>query len=803
VDVEQSTEESTPDEPEETTQTLPLLPLTSGVVLPGMVFTMALESDEAKAAVKAAEAAGGHFVLVPHIDGRYASVGVVAEVMEQGELPGGMQAVAVRGMQRAALGTAVPGTGQALWVQVELVDEPDASDEARELAREYKAVLENILISRGARQIAARLREVTEPGLVADVAGYSPDLTLDQKVDVLETIGVEARLRLVLGWAREVLADITLRERIKTDVEEGMEKTQREFLLRRQLESIRKELGQINPDDEDAPDDYRTAIEGRELPEAVRKAVEREIGKLERMSEQNPEHGWIRTWLDTVLELPWGELSEDRLDVAEASRILDEDHDGLTDVKERILEHLAVRKLQSERGLSPVGGRGTGAILALVGPPGVGKTSLGESVARALGRSFVRVALGGVRDEAEIRGHRRTYVGAQPGRLVRAIREAGTFNPVVVLDEVDKLGADYRGDPSSALLEVLDPAQNHTFRDHYLEVELDLSKVLFIATANMIDTIPGPLLDRMEVIRLDGYTEDEKVAIARHHLVARQLERNALRGDEVAISDDALRAVVGDYTREAGVRSLERELGRLLRKVATRIASGEAEAPVTIGADDVTGWLGRPRFFFEAADRTAVPGVATGLAVTGVGGDVLYVEASVSDGPEGLTLTGQLGDVMKESAEIALSYVRSHTSELGIDPQAFEGKRFHLHVPAGATPKDGPSAGVTMTTALVSLLRGVPVRSVVAMTGEVTLQGRVLPIGGVRQKVLAAHRAGLTEVVLPARNGPDLEDVPETVRDQMTFHLAAEIGEVLAAALSSSGAAAGGGDAASPLTSAA
>ncbi len=803
MDVEQSTEESTPDEPEETTQTLPLLPLTSGVVLPGMVFTMALESDEAKAAVKAAEAAGGHFVLVPHIDGRYASVGVVAEVMEQGELPGGMQAVAVRGMQRAALGTAVPGTGQALWVQVELVDEPDASDEARELAREYKAVLENILISRGARQIAARLREVTEPGLVADVAGYSPDLTLDQKVDVLETIGVEARLRLVLGWAREVLADITLRERIKTDVEEGMEKTQREFLLRRQLESIRKELGQINPDDEDAPDDYRTAIEGRELPEAVRKAVEREIGKLERMSEQNPEHGWIRTWLDTVLELPWGELSEDRLDVAEASRILDEDHDGLTDVKERILEHLAVRKLQSERGLSPVGGRGTGAILALVGPPGVGKTSLGESVARALGRSFVRVALGGVRDEAEIRGHRRTYVGAQPGRLVRAIREAGTFNPVVVLDEVDKLGADYRGDPSSALLEVLDPAQNHTFRDHYLEVELDLSKVLFIATANMIDTIPGPLLDRMEVIRLDGYTEDEKVAIARHHLVARQLERNALRGDEVAISDDALRAVVGDYTREAGVRSLERELGRLLRKVATRIASGEAEAPVTIGADDVTGWLGRPRFFFEAADRTAVPGVATGLAVTGVGGDVLYVEASVSDGPEGLTLTGQLGDVMKESAEIALSYVRSHTSELGIDPQAFEGKRFHLHVPAGATPKDGPSAGVTMTTALVSLLRGVPVRSVVAMTGEVTLQGRVLPIGGVRQKVLAAHRAGLTEVVLPARNGPDLEDVPETVRDQMTFHLAAEIGEVLAAALSSSGAAAGGGDAASPLTSAA
>jgi len=768
---------------DEINQNLPLLPLTSGVVLPGMVFNMALESEDAKAAVEAAGASGGRLVIVPFIDERYAAVGVIAEVMETGELPGGMQAVVVQGTERATLGTAVPGTGQALWVQVEAIEDPEPSDEVIELAREYRAVLENILLSRGAGRFAERLRDVTVPGRIADVAGYSPDLSLDQKVEVLETIDVEARLRLVLGWAREVLADITLRERVKNDVEEGMEKTQREFLLRRQLESIRKELGQINPDDEDAPDDYRTAIEGRDLPEAVRKAVEREISKLERTSEQNPENGWIRSWLDTVLELPWGKLSDDRLDIDEASRILDEDHDGLDDVKERILEHLAVRKLQAERGLAPVAGRGSGAILALVGPPGVGKTSLGESVARALGRSFVRVALGGVRDEAEIRGHRRTHVGAQPGRLVRALREAQTMNPVIVLDEVDKLGADYRGDPSSALLEVLDPAQNHTFRDHYLEVELDLSRVLFIATANMIDTIPGPLLDRMEIIRLDGYTEEEKVAIARHHLVARQLERSALRVDEVTITDEALRNVVADYTREAGVRSLERELGRLLRKVATRIASGESEAPVAVDADDVRGWLGRPRFFFEAADRTAVPGVATGLAVTGIGGDVLYVEASMMDGPEGLTLTGQLGDVMKESAEIALSYVRSHAEELGIDSHLFVGKRFHVHVPAGATPKDGPSAGVTMTTALVSLLRDIPVRSAVAMTGEVTLQGRVLPIGGVRQKVLAAHRAGLTEVVLPARNGPDLEDVPEAVRDQMTFHLAAEIGDVLGAAL--------------------
>jgi ATP-dependent Lon protease len=768
---------------EKRTDNLPLLPLTSGVVLPGMVFTMALESAEAKAAAEAAEAADGRFVLVPFIDGRYASVGVVSEVMERGDLPGGMAAVAVRGVERARLGTAVPGTGAALWVEVEVLPEGEVTPETEELAREYRAVLENILLSRGAGRVAERLADVTDPSRVADMAGYSPDLSLAQKVQVLETLDVAPRLRLVIAWAREVLADLTLRERIKNDVEEGMEKTQREFLLRRQLESIRKELGQMGTGDADDPDDYRSKLAGRDLPEGVQKAVEREIDKLERMSEQNPEHGWIRTWLDTVFEVPWGEQSEDRLDVSEASRILDEDHDGLKDVKDRILEHLAVRKLQSERGLVPVSGRGSGAILALVGPPGVGKTSLGESVARALGRSFVRVALGGVRDEAEIRGHRRTYVGAQPGRLVRALREAGTMNPVIVLDEVDKLGADYRGDPSSALLEVLDPAQNHTFRDHYLEVELDLSKVLFIATANVAETIPGPLLDRMEVIRLDGYTEEEKVAIARNHLVGRQLERAALNPGEVQISDAALRVVIGDYTREAGVRSLERELGRLLRKVAARIAAHEADTPVAVDADDVRGWLGRARFFFEAADRTAVPGVATGLAVTGAGGDVLYVEATMMDGTEGLTLTGQLGDVMKESAEIALSYVRSHAEDLGIDPTVFAGKRFHLHVPAGAIPKDGPSAGVTMTTALVSLLRGVPVRSVLGMTGEVTLQGRVLPIGGVRQKVLAAHRAGLTSVVLPVRNGPDLEDVPEAVRDEMTFHLATDIGEVLEVAL--------------------
>jgi ATP-dependent Lon protease len=767
------------------TVTLPLLPLKSGVILPGMVFTMALESEESRVAVEAARSAGGRLLLVPHIEGRYSNVGVIAEVMEEGSLPGGLEAIAVRGDQRAIMGTGVPGTGDALWVEAEPLDDGEATPAAIELAREYRAVLENILLSRGARQIAAQLREITEPGRLADVAGYSPDLSLSQKVEVLETIDVETRLRLVLGWARDVLADLTLRERIKSDVEEGMEKTQREFLLRRQLEAIKKELGQLGDGEDVDPDDYRAKIADRDLPDDVRTAVLREIDKLERTSDQSPETGWIRTWLDTVLEIPWGVESDDRLDVNEAKRILNADHDGLEDVKDRILEHLAVRKLQAERGLKPADGRGSGAILALVGPPGVGKTSLGQSIANALERKFVRVSLGGVRDEAEIRGHRRTYVGAQPGRLVRALREAGTMNPVIVLDEVDKIGSDYRGDPSSALLEVLDPAQNHTFRDHYLEVDLDLSRVMFVATANVIDTIPGPLLDRMEVIRLDGYTESEKVAIARHHLLGRQLTRAALREDEVEIDDDALRTIVADYTREAGVRNLEREIGRLLRKAATKLAAGEREAPIVVSASDVREWLGRPHFYFESAERTSVPGVATGLAVTGAGGDVLFVEASVSDGPEGLTLTGQLGDVMKESAEIAMSYVRSHAEELKIDPKAFTGKRFHFHVPAGAVPKDGPSAGVTLTTALVSLLRGEPVRPIIGMTGEVTLQGRVLPIGGVKQKVLAAHRAGLTEVILPERNGPDLEDVPEEVRSVMTFHLAGTIADVLAPALRS------------------
>jgi ATP-dependent Lon protease len=770
------------------TLVLPLLPLTTGVVLPGMVVTLTLESDEARRAVAAAEETDSELLLVPRIGQRYAAVGTVARVEDVGRLQNGMDALVIRGLHRARVGVGVPGTGDATWVQVEPAPDPeDPTPRAEELAREYRATVENLVEARGVPQVAEILRGIRDPGQIADTAGYSPDLSFEQKVEVLETVDVDQRLEKVLAWAKEALAEESVKDRIRNEVREGMEKSQREFLLRQQMEAIRKELGEDS--EESVVDEYRKKIAEAGMPETVRKEAERELGRLERMSEQSPEYGWIRTYLDWMTELPWDVRTEDNLDITEARRILDQDHTGLEDVKERIIEYLAVRKLRQERGLGPEGGRGSGAILTLVGPPGVGKTSLGESVARALGRKFVRVSLGGIHDEAEIRGHRRTYVGALPGRIVRGLKEAGTKNPVFMLDEIDKVGADWRGDPSSALLEVLDPAQNHTFRDHYLEVDLDLSEVLFIATGNVAETIPGPLLDRMEVIRLDGYTEEEKVAIARDHLLRRQEERNGLRPEEVEIDDDALRKVVADYTREAGVRNLERELGKLLRKVATRLASGEAAAPVTIDEAGVREHLGRQKFFFEAADRTSVPGVATGLAVTGTGGDVLFIEATRmevdGDGDE-LTLTGQLGDVMKESVRIALSYVRSHADALGVDPDRLDG-RFHVHVPAGAVPKDGPSAGVAMVTALASLMADRPVKSTVGMTGEVTLQGRVLPIGGIKQKVLAAHRAGLREVILPKRNEGDLDDVPDQVREEMTFHPVETIDEVLAAALSEDG----------------
>jgi ATP-dependent Lon protease len=549
-----------------------------------------------------------------------------------------------------------------------------------------------------------------------------------------------------------------------------------EWLLRRQLDAIRKELG-----DEDGADDaerYRERIAETPLSDEARKEAERELKRLDSTGPGHPEASTSRTYLDWLLSLPWGKESEDQDDVAAAGAVLEADHAGLEEVKDRILEYLAVRSFRRKRQIEDEGG---GAILCLVGPPGVGKTSLGESIARALGREFVRMSLGGIRDEAEIRGHRRTYIGALPGRLVRALRDAGTMNPVILLDEVDKLGADWRGDPSSALLEVLDPAQNSTFRDHYLDLKVDLSKVLFIATANVAEQIPEALLDRLEVIRIDGYTEDEKVAIAQRYLVPRAERRNGLEADEVAIDEEALRRIVTEYTREAGVRNVERLIQKVLRKSAKKLAEG-VETPITVVAGDLRELLGRPRPDVDMARRESVAGVATGLAVTGSGGDVLVVEATEMAG-KGLTLTGQLGDVMSESATIALSYVRSHGDLLGIDVGALAEREVHVHVPAGAIPKDGPSAGVTMTVALVSLMSGRAVRADVGMTGEVTLQGRVLPVGGIKQKVLAAHRAGLTDVILPSRNGGDLDELPQSVLEAVRFHLVDHVDEALAVAL--------------------
>ncbi|MFQ5555444.1 MAG: endopeptidase La [Acidimicrobiia bacterium] len=766
------------------TVTLPVLPLRNGVVFPHMVVTVTVESDEAHRAIAASESTGGRLLLVPRIGNDYGSVGTIAEIQQISN--GDTTSVLIAGVARAGIGAGRPGSHEVLWVDVDPIAETDVYDErTTDMAAEYRAVVTEILQHRGIGAIADRILDVDDPGRLADLAAYSPDLSLEQKIEVLETIDIGSRLEKVLGWMNEILADLTLRQRIREDAGERIEKSQREYMLRQQMESIKDELGEGTTD---VASEYRSRLEEVDLPEAVAEAVEREIDRLERMSEQSPEHGWIRTYLDTVLGVPWSTTSDDRLDLLAARDVLDADHTGLDDVKERIIEHLAVRKLRAERGLeAEAGARGSGAILLLVGPPGVGKTSLGESVARALGRKFVRVALGGVRDEAEVRGHRRTYVGARPGRIVRALVEAGSMNPVFLLDEMDKIGADWRGDPSSALLEVLDPAQNHTFRDHYLELDLDLSDVMFIATANIADTIPAPLLDRTELIRLDGYTDREKLEIATDHLLGRQITRGGLKEDELVVTEDALAGIIDGYTREAGVRGLERRLGKLVRKAVTRIASGADAAPITVDRDALADLLGKPPVHRdEARDRTSVPGVATGLAVTGAGGDVLFVEATVMEGEPGLTLTGQLGDVMKESARIALSFVESHAASLGIEPDAVQ-RRFHIHVPAGAIPKDGPSAGVTMTTALVSLLTGRTVREEVGMTGEITLQGRVLPIGGVKQKVLAAHRAGLSEVVIPHRNEIDLDDVPEDVRDEITIHVMQDVSEVLEVALGAAG----------------
>src|SRR6186997_2201525 len=730
-----------------------LIALDDAIVFPTVTATLPIDvGDEERV------------FLIPRREGEYGRVGVVAEVIETGLSRRGRPVATLLGLHRGL----IAGGAQA-----------DADEHTRELVREYRAVVEEILEHRGDDgRIAAFLRSVEEPGALADTSGLSPDISNEGKLRLLEAIDVTGRLELAVELQRERLAELQVREKIRDDVESGAQKQQREYFLRKQMESIRKELGE---DEADLIGEYERKIAEAGMPEAVAEQAEKELRRLERQGEQSPESSMIRSYLDWLIAVPWAKRSEELLDPAHTREVLDADHAGLDDVKKRITEFIAVRKLREERGIED-DGRANGAILTLVGPPGTGKTSIGESIARALGREFVRISLGGVRDEAEIRGHRRTYIGALPGRIIRAVRDAGTMNPVILLDEVDKVGADWRGDPSSALLEVLDPAQNNTFRDHYLDVEVDLSEVVFIATANLADTIPAPLLDRMEIISFDGYTTEEKLAIARGYLLPRQLKRNGLEPEEVEVSDEVLRGVISEYTREAGVRQLERELGKLLRAVATKIASGIAEGKISVDTEALREALGRQKHFQESVERTAIPGVSTGLAVTGAGGDILFIEATAMDGDKGLVLTGQLGDVMKESARIALSYVRAHREELGIDADKFQ-REFHLHVPAGAIPKDGPSAGIAMTTALVSLLSGRPVKHTVGMTGEVTLQGRVLPIGGLKQKVLAAHAAGLTEVILPERNRGDLDEVPEEVREQMTFHPVMSIGEVLGLAL--------------------
>ncbi len=789
---------------ETTTQTLtlPVLPLDDDVVLPTMVVPLDASDSEVRASIAAAGAAAEgderpRLLLVPRIGGKYAPSGALGVVEQEGRLPNGKPGAVIRAMARVKIGAGTVGPGAALWVHGTVISEPPAGPRAAELAREYRGLAAAILQKRGAWQVVDALSRITDPSALADSAGYASYLSVQQRSELLETADPAERLELLVGWAREHLAELDVAETIGNDVREGMEKQQREFLLRQQLAAIRKELAALDGSPASEEEDYRARIEQADLPEKVREAALREAAKLERGADNSPEAGWIRTWLDTILDVPWNTRTDDAYDITGARAVLDADHAGLDEVKDRIIEYLAVRKRLADRGLTVAGGRRSGAVLALAGPPGVGKTSLGESVARAMGRHFARVALGGVRDEAEIRGHRRTYVGALPGRIVRAIREAGSMNPVILLDEVDKVGADYRGDPTAALLEVLDPAQNHTFRDHYLEVELDLSDVLFIATANVAEMIPEPLLDRMELIRLDGYTEDEKLTIARDHLLPRQLERAGMEPSDVTVTDGALRRLATEYTREAGVRALERSIARVLRKIAAKFetapADPQAGSSLTVDAPDLRSYLGHPRFTPESAERTAVPGVAAGLAVTGTGGDLLFIEASLADaasGSTGVTLTGQLGDVMKESAQIALSYLRSNGPALGLPVGELAERGVHLHVPAGAVPKDGPSAGITMTTALASLLSGRLVRADVAMTGEVSLTGRVLPIGGLKQKLLAAHRAGMTTVLIPARNEPDLDDVPEKVREALEIHLVSDVSDVLGIALERAAAAA-------------
>jgi ATP-dependent Lon protease len=648
----------------------------------------------------------------------------------------------------------------------------------RELAQQVVA-----LSPKFPKEVGDYLSQVKDPRYLVYLVASGTELEVLKAQQILEIDSLKEKYRLLIGHLTREKEVLTIGKKIESEAREEMSKAQREYYLRQQLRAIQKELGESEPGQSDI-DEYRLKIEDAALPEEALKEAERELKRLGGMSPQAAEYSVIKTYLDWLIDLPWNKASEDQSDIGRARAVLDEDHYGLEDVKQRLIEYLAVRKLIQERGKpestkkAAEPSEAMGVILSFAGPPGVGKTSLGQSIARALGRKFTRMSLGGMRDEAEIRGHRRTYIGAMPGRIIQALKRAGTRNPVFMLDEVDKIGVDWRGDPSSALLEVLDPAQNKAFRDHYLDVDFDLSDVIFITTANQLETIPAPLRDRMEIIQLDGYTEYEKLQIAQRHLVPRQLKAHALADEEVTFTAEALRKIVQDYTREAGVRNLERQIGAVCRKSVVKIAAQEW-THVMITPELVREYLKKEKFESELSENIEIPGIATGLAVTAVGGDILFIEATRMNGRSKLTLTGQLGDVMRESAQIAHSYVRSKAAELGVDPNRFEKTDVHLHVPAGAVPKDGPSAGVAMAMAMASLYSGRPVRGDVGMTGEVTLRGRVLPVGGIKQKILAAHRAGLTTVILPKRNEKDLEDLPDEVRNTLIFVTVDRIDEAL------------------------
>ncbi len=800
-------------EPTNSQPTLPLIALDGAVVFPYTVVSLPLDADTAPIAEAALK--DNRLVLLAarrtdaDADAPLAlqlhRIGTLGRIEQAGTLPNGSSGIIVRGIMRAVLGEQTQSEPFVRFAYIERPDQFERTPEVVELMTEVKAMIDAVLVAREVpNEIRNFVRSIEDAGHLADNTGYSPDYTFAERQELLETFDIAERLRKVRDFYQKQYAMLEVQARLRQEVQDSSAKQQREFYLRQQMRAIQKELGEDDPEGAGL-DDLREKLAAANLPEVAGKEADRELRRLEQINNSSPEYQMIRTYLEWVAELPWSKTTGGAIDIAFAREVLEADHYGLGKVKERILEYLAVKQRRDTIGDSD--SRSREPILAFVGPPGVGKTSLGQSIARALGRQFVRMSLGGVRDEAELRGFRRTYIGSAPGRIIQELRRAGTSDPVILLDEVDKIGNDYRGDPAAALLEVLDPEQNYTFTDHYLNVPFDLSKVLFIATANTWDTVPPALRDRMEVIELSGYIEDEKVHIAQQHLVPKQLRANGLKPEEATVEEAALRDIIGNYTREAGVRNLERQIGNVLRKVTRQLAeesvisssssvaddehegtdngqwaTDNAQA-VVVTSDFVRTSLGRPRFHNEAKERIDQPGIATGLVWTPVGGDIVFIEAASVEGAKELRLTGQLGDVMRESAEAALTYVRSRANSLGIDPKFFDTHAIHIHVPGGAVPKDGPSAGITMATALASMATGRLVRDDVAMTGEITLRGRVLPIGGIKEKALGAHRAGIRTIILPRRNEAELEDLPREVFEELTFVPVDTLDEVLVTAL--------------------